>query len=241
MALFTTQEALGAAPPFQSAIKREYQRLFDTMTINPGRGPEIDAVAAKITAAKGRYQAIERATGVPWFFIGLLHHMESGNNFSRHLHNGDPLMGRTFNVPKGRPITNPNKGGVGPSPSNPYKFEESAIDALQLMQASSAAWRATGKDWSLPAMLYRLEAFNGFGYRYWARPINSPYLWSYSNHYTKGKYVADGVPDPNAVSKQAGTAVILYRVLQRDGSLAQYRSGGGALAALTAMVGWLFS
>jgi hypothetical protein len=33
-------------------------------------------------------------------------------------------------------------------------------------------------------------------------------VWSFSNHYEKGKYVADGKYDPEAVSQQCGTAVI---------------------------------
>ena len=39
-------------------------------------------------------------------------------------------------------------------------------------------------------ILYRWEAYNGFGSR--RQGINTPYLWAFSNHYTKGKYVADG-------------------------------------------------
>jgi len=42
--------------------------------------------------------------------------------------------------------------------------------------------------------------------------VKSPYLWSFSNHYLKGKYVADGKWDPNAVSQQAGAMVILRRL-----------------------------
>ncbi|MDQ3815011.1 MAG: hypothetical protein M3347_13810, partial [Armatimonadota bacterium] len=35
-------------------------------------------------------------------------------------------------------------------------------------------------------------------------------------HYTKGKFVADGVFDPNAVSKQCGAAVLLRRMIDRE-------------------------
>ena len=35
-------------------------------------------------------------------------------------------------------------------------------------------------------MLYRLEAYNGFGYRQYQ--INFPYLWSFATCYTKGKF-----------------------------------------------------
>ena len=63
-------------------------------------------------------------------------------------------------------------------------------------------------------MLFKMEQFNGFGYR--VKGINSPYLWSFSNHYTKGKFTRDGFFDPNAVSKQIGAAVLLRRMSERQ-------------------------
>ncbi len=46
--------------------------------------------------------------------------------------------------------------------------------------------------------------------------MKSPYLWSFTNHYTKGKYVADGKFDPNAPSDQVG-AMALLKQLVTDG------------------------
>ena len=69
-------------------------------------------------------------------------------------------------------------------------------------------------DWSLPGTLFQFERYNGFGYR--PRGINSPYLWSFSNHYTKGKFTADSIFDPNAISKQCGAAVLLRRMSERQ-------------------------
>jgi lysozyme family protein len=40
-------------------------------------------------------------------------------------------------------------------------------------------------------------------------------LWSFSNHYTKGKYVSDGKFDPEAVSQQVGSALVLKRLVDR--------------------------
>lgn len=48
--------------------------------------------------------------------------------------------------------------------------------------------------------------------------MRSPYLWSYSNHYSKGKYVRDRVFDPEAVSDQCGAAVLL-KALQERGAV----------------------
>ena len=44
----------------------------------------------------------------------------------------------------------------------------------------------------------------------------SPYLWSFSTHYARGKYVADGKWSPTAVSAQCGVAVLLRRLAEKN-------------------------
>jgi len=44
--------------------------------------------------------------------------------------------------------------------------------------------------------------------------VLTPYLWCYSNHYSSGKYVADGRWSDTAISKQAGAAVLLRRLVE---------------------------
>jgi hypothetical protein len=101
-------------------------------------------------------------------------------------------------VPKNRPpVGNP-----------PFTFEVSGVDALVFEEVDRV------EDWTLPGSLFRLEAFNGFGSR--AHGIHTPYLWSFSKHYTKGKFVADGVFDPNAVSQQCGAALLLRRMVDQQ-------------------------
>ncbi|SHL17569.1 hypothetical protein SAMN05444266_102315 [Chitinophaga jiangningensis] len=136
---------------------------------------------------------------IPWYFIACVHYLECSFSFKKHLHNGDPLTGYTVQVPAGRPK-------VGHPP--PFTFEESAVDALKLMGFDKVT------SWKLPFILRKLEAYNGFGY-FKYHNMNSPYLWSYSNHYTKGKYVKDGKFDKDAVSAQLGSAVILKRMEER--------------------------
>lgn len=73
-------------------------------------------------------------------------------------------------------------------------------------------------DWDVGVCLWMMERYNGFGYR--RRGIETPYLWSGTDLYKKGKFVRDGVFDPNAVSKQVGGAVVmrmLYLKLLADG------------------------
>src|SRR5260221_396083 len=75
-------------------------------------------------------------------------------------------------------------------------WEDSAIDALKFDNMTGVT------KWTLPVILFKLEGFNGFGYRTRHHEVLTPYLWSFTNHYLKGKFTADGKFDPNAVSKQ---------------------------------------
>ena len=94
--------------------------------------------------------------------------------------------------------------------------EEQAVDALLGEDALRLLGFTGQSDWSLPRTLHRLEAFNGFGYRRYGRP--SPYLWSFSTLYERGKFVADGRYDPRARSQQCGTATML-KLLDLAGEL----------------------
>jgi lysozyme family protein len=174
----------------------DYSKLYSEMEVTPTILPKAKVIADKIKENESRYQEISNALGglIPYYFIGIIHNMECGLDFGQHLHNGDSLKRRTVQVPQGRPIDPPKS-------SSGYSFLESAIDALKMKGYDKK------ESWELPEILYRLEAYNGWGYYY--KDINSPYLWAGTNLYTKGKYVSDGVFDENAVSKQIGSAVII--------------------------------
>ena len=167
--------------------------------IKPEKMAEVEAAAKKITQNKPRYEAVSLtlATGMPWWFVAIVHFMEGGGKFTRHLHNGDQLTARTVNVPKGRPI-------LGKAP---FSWEESAIDAIQYMEGQNKIWRQLKGKWDLENILLKFEAYNGMGYR--TKGINSPYLYSYTQFYTVGKYAADNKYDPNLVSKQPGVIPLM--------------------------------
>lgn len=167
-------------------LRKEYQDLWDSARITyPGIVKER---CAKILPNKSQYQAVSSSTGVPWEVIASIHSLEASLDFSKHLHNGDSLNSRTKHVPSGRP-----KAGTPP-----FTWANSAIDALLLKPWS---------DWSIPGTLFFLEKYNGFGYRY--RAINSPYLWSFTQHYKMGKFIKDGTFSPTALSKQIGAGTLL--------------------------------
>lgn len=187
---------MGKLVPSLIQLRPEYQKLWDTMVIRPGNVKAVDAVVSKIVAGRARYGIAAEKAGVPWGFIAVVHQLEGSGNWNTHLHNGDSLRARTVNVPKGRPI----KG------SPPFTWEDSAADAL----AQKGLGKAT--DWTIPGTLYQLERYNGWGYRLYHPETLSPYLWSFSTHYARGKYVADGKWSSTAVSQQIGAAVLLKRM-----------------------------
>ena len=178
------------------SLQGEYLQLWQSCTIRPKRLATVDALVDRLVADKRRYTAAGSPHGVPWHVVGLIHLLEASGNFSTHLHNGDPLTQRTVHVPAGRP----------PGGTPPFTWEESASDAVKL---KLRGWT----DWSIAGTLYQLERYNGFGYR--SRGIHTPYLWSFSGHYSRGKYVRDGKYSPTAVSAQCGAAVLLRRLAER--------------------------
>jgi len=183
-----------------SELADEYVRFFNGAGIRSSHAAKVKKMANIAFENRARYQSIGTPLGIPWWFIAGLHQMESTYNFRRHLHNGDSLNGRTVRVPAGRPV----------SGSPPFTFEESATDALRQKGFD------TETDWSLPRALYRFERYNGFGYR--PRGVPTPYLWGFTSIYARGKYVADGVFDANAVTQQCGVGALL-RQLANDGRI----------------------
>jgi lysozyme family protein len=66
---------------------------------------------------------------------------------------------------------------------------------------------AKQKDFTQNAQFYDFaERFNGMGYR--QKGVASPYVWSGTDQYSGGKYVKDGVYDPNYRDQQLGVAVL---------------------------------
>lgn len=185
--------------------KQSYLSAWENMEIKPDILPKAQKKAREIIGLKDKYVSLQNITGVPWYFIGLLHMRESNFDFETHLHNGDPLnengrFKRTVHVPANRPMAPPKNGKT-------YTFEESAIDALTYEFGKV-------KEWSIEQIAFLQETYNGFGYR--QRGVASPYLWSGSNQYVKGKYISDGKKgwDPTVVDKQLGVMVVLKCILE---------------------------
>jgi lysozyme family protein len=162
------------------------------------RRSDFDFIAAKLDGAiaKARYQAVESKTGVPWFVVAVIHQRESSQDWAASLAQGDPWDTVSVHVPKGR----------GPFTS----WMEAAVDAL----VNCPPYAARNKDWTVGGTLTVLEGYNGMGYANMGRP--SPYIWAGTDQYSSGKYVRDGVYDPNAVDRQLGCAGLLMAMAAMD-------------------------
>jgi lysozyme family protein len=180
------------------ALRKEYESLFETCKVHADKAPLIDEIVLRMAANRARYEGIAKQVHCPWWLVGIIHYIECGLRFDRHLHNGDRLTAKTIRVPQGRPA-------VG---QPPFTFEQSALDALRLKRVNEVG------DWSVARVLFLLEGYNGYGYRQYHPGVLSPYLWSFTNHYTKGKYTKDGHFDPECVSQQAGLGAILKCAVQ---------------------------
>ncbi|WP_454917418.1 peptidoglycan-binding protein [Xanthobacter sediminis] len=185
-----------------AALADDYAERWNKMAVKSERLAEIDAAARKIIGGKSTYRAVEALKGVPWAFIGVLHYRESSCDFRGVLHNGEKILGtgrKTKLVPAGR----------GPFDT----WQEAAADALAIK-----GYAIGSPEWSIPRCLYEGERFNGFGYRMHGVP--SAYVWSGSDQYVRGKYVADGVWSAITVDKQMGIAPLMKRLMALDADVA---------------------
>ena len=187
-----------------------YLKLWDTTEVLR----DVRSLSNRIIKENQPYLHVEGVTGVPWYFIGVIHMMEASGNQRKQILNGQLWNEKTTIVPKGR----------GPWPT----WEASAIEGIEDYRGKA--------DWSIPSILRRLEGYNGWGYAggpakrdsrnkvikedgftlRWPA-VNSPYLWSCTNHGKGvGKYVSDGRYKPDFVSKQVG-AVCILKALESQG------------------------
>lgn len=161
----------------------------------------VDLIAARLVApvAKTRYHTVSGETHVPWFVIAVIHEREASQSWNANLAQGDSWAKVSIHVPRGQ----------GPFNS----WEAAAINALEHCAPYASRWT----DWSPGGTLTLLETYNGLGYA--SRDIPSPYVWASTDQYEKGKYVADGHFDPDAVDHQLGCAALLSRMANLDNSV----------------------
>ena len=173
-----------------------YAVYWDKMTINGIRVSSFHEQASIAVLHKATYQQLEKATGVPWAMLAVIHRRESDANFNTYLGNGQLLSKQTTIVPRGRgPFTGPNA------------FIDGGIDAIKIEGWGSVT------DWRLEKQLYYCLLFNGIG----TEPFHpSSYIWGGTNIQQPGKWIRDHVYDPHVWDPQPGCAPLLKTIAQLD-------------------------
>jgi len=185
-------------PTWTSKEKSNFRKLIDTARITRNVSWHERSIIPKITRHYHRYKKAEEMTGTPAVMIAALHAREKSTDlgkFKKYLGNGQSLDKKTTWIPKGR---------------GPFKnWEAGAFDALVTLKKYDRI-----KEWPLERVLFESERYNGFGYR--RRGHLTPYVFSGTNHYVKGKYVFDGRYDPNAVDRQLGVLTYVLLIIKQD-------------------------
>jgi hypothetical protein len=90
-------------------------------------------------------------------------------------------------------------------------------DACEAAYAIDKLNEVGGINWTWTRAAYEGELYNGFGPR--AHGRHTGYLWSWTNIYTGGKYVADGKWDPDHIDEQCGMVPMMAALLSASRSM----------------------
>ena len=150
----------------------------------------------KYTKNKKKYKNISKRTKLPPQLIAAIHYRESSCNFKTYLHNGDPLGKPTIHVPKGIYFE---------------KFTDAAVDALKEKNKFRKKYKLKADSKDMAAMLSFAEVYNGLGY--FNKGVVSPYIYSGTNLYKKGKFVSDGSYNASVTDKQPGVYILIKKII----------------------------
>jgi lysozyme family protein len=204
------------------ALENVNAHRWAVMTMQASRLIEFHSTAVRLCepSAKARYQGVSNRLSfiaqttpslhaVPWWFIAIASEREYGGppNWNKQLGQGDPLDQVSIHDPV----------GMGPYLVHPTDvtpgfdaWTRCCVDVL----INSAPFAAKWTSWTIGGILTLFEEYNGLGYA--MRGIPSSYVWSGTNQYISGKFVADHVFDPNVVDVQDGCAGILRMMMILD-------------------------
>lgn len=185
--------------PFEVLVP-EYAQALASMKIDPARENELMVRADRILGRANfqDYPSVITATRVPKAWGIASFERESSSDYSCSPAQGDKWNRVSVNVPR----------GLGPYPD----WAHAAIAAYKIDRLDQVAL------WTWARACYEGELFNGFGPRNHGK--HSGYLWAWTNIYDGGKYVLDGVWDPNAHDQQCGMIPMMVALLRLDPTLA---------------------
>jgi lysozyme family protein len=156
-----------------------YADRLARMKIRDWAKGEADRISREICHNQGLYYQVMMGTGVPWQWIGAIHHMESFGDFTKSLSENAPISDGSW-----------------------------VRDALEALNAEGYK-PGEPLDWSdFSRWLLRAEQYDGWRYAVRQPEVPSPYLWSGTDQYTSGFYMASGSWNELAVSTKVGAVAI---------------------------------
>ena len=210
--IITAQESgqVESMAPDEDLYRFIENNLIDIVKITDAFDEQIEQFKAAYLNNQERYKSLAEKTGVPPELLALIHYRENTNDyfsgtFGVHLHNGQELGKTTTVYPVGICF---------------YDFDTAAVDAMKGQQSNINQFNLTADSQDLVAMLCFAECYNGKGY--YNKGRNSPYIYSGTNLYTKGKYVekkdengkTHSVYEPELVDQQVGAYVLLSSLME---------------------------
>jgi lysozyme family protein len=208
------------------ALEAVNAHRWSVMHMNASRIPAFHATAQRLCApdAKARYQGVtdrlsemiaegqSELVPVPWWFIAVVSEREYGGppHWDKQLGQGDPLNEKSRDVPANMGPYLEHPGDITPGHD---AWTRCCLDVL----INSAPFAAKWKLWTSGGTLTLWEEYNGLGYA--ARGIPSAYVWSGTDQYVSGKFVADHVFNANRVDVQEGCAPILAMMMALDSTI----------------------
>lgn len=175
--------------------------------LSPEQQKDLDQFVKNWDKNKARYEKASAASGIPAKLIASLHWRESTGDFSTYLHQGDPLGKKAVHEPNDIPLFK--------------EWEPAAEHALGLKASVQRAYKIDAKTTDEAALASYAERYNGTGY-FDYHATASPYVYSGTDQYHKGKYRSDGGSgyDPNYKDTQLGVLPMLRRIDQHEKELA---------------------
>lgn len=182
----------------------ENTRKWAAMKIKPSFWPAAQKFAKRAFAHKAQYEDlvaeiwVRHKLRVPWWAVPLVHERECTrgvDNFDCNIAQGCRYSIHCNIIPHSGPF---------------HSWKEAAIDALVAQAPQLAKWT----NWSGGGVLTIDESYNGLGY--WRMGVTNPYLFSGTDQYIKGKYVADGKYKANVIDTQLGVAISLKALMELD-------------------------
>jgi lysozyme family protein len=174
--------------------------------LTPRQEKDMEQFIKNWESHKARYEKVAETAGVPAKLIASLHWRESTGDFGTYLHQGDPLGKQAVNEPANIPIFK--------------QWEPAAEHALDMKKGIRDAYKIDENTTDEAALASYAERYNGLGY-FNHRAMASPYVYSGTDQYKKGKYVGDGDWDPNHKDGQLGVLAMLRRIDRHERELAE--------------------